>query len=373
MNELVEDQPSNGTAVTNPFGTAVAPASQLNATAVAMEQRAIAEVQASFIMAQRFPRDERAAVDGIINAFGRPKLAASAQYEYSKGGSEITGPSIRAAEAIAQQWGNLDTGFSEVARFRDERGIGVSLVRAQCVDLQSRGRKYIDFHVRHWRDTQGGGYPLKSEREIYELVANQAQRRVRACILAQIPSDVVETAMKQAEATLKANVSTTPESIQIMLEGFEQFGITKEHVETRIQRRIDSITAGNMVTLRRIYVSIRDGMSSAGEWFDMGDPDPETSAAIAALNQRVTEKKNGNGASKAKATPAAAKPAAAAAKDPGPGRTFDDVMGRLQAAFDAKDVDKLDEAADLIGDVEDEAHRGELTSVYKQMRKDLQA
>lgn len=54
------------------------------------------------------------------------------------------------------------------------------------------------FQVRHWRDTKSGGYALKDSRDIYEKVANDGARRLRACILAVIPADVVETAVKEA-------------------------------------------------------------------------------------------------------------------------------------------------------------------------------
>jgi len=78
-------------------------------TAGAMQEvlagREMAEVQIAMLAAKKYPRDVRAAVDRIINACTRPGLAEGALYSYARGGSQISGPSIRLLEAIAQQWG----------------------------------------------------------------------------------------------------------------------------------------------------------------------------------------------------------------------------------------------------------------------------
>ena len=235
------------------------------------EQREIAEVQAMVIMAKRFPRDQIASMDRIINAFSRPSLAETSQYQYSKGGADVAGPSIRAAEAIAQQWGNIDFGFKEVSRGIGADGVPFSEVLAYAWDTETITRKPLQFIVRHWRDTKKGGYQLRDEREIYELVANMAQRRVRACLLSIIPGDVTEAAMKQADLTMRAKADTSPEAMIKMVSAFEPFGVTQNQIEKRIQRRIDAIQPAQVISLKRIYASLRDGMSTAIDWFDDAD------------------------------------------------------------------------------------------------------
>ncbi len=102
------------TQTANPFGngTVVRPSS--NALADAGQQREIAEVQAAMVIAKKFPREQIAAMDRILQACTRPTLAESALYSYSRGGSEITGPSIRLAEVAAQTWGNIQFGIREL-------------------------------------------------------------------------------------------------------------------------------------------------------------------------------------------------------------------------------------------------------------------
>ena len=233
------------------------------------QSRELAETQTKYLMAERFPRNEVAAMDRILNAFSRPTLAEKAAYQFARGGSDIAGPSIRAAEAIAQQWGNMDSGWREMQRGTDATGVPFSEVEAFCIDLQARNTKRLTFIVRHWRDTKKGGYKLTDERDIYELCANQAQRRLRACILASIPGDVTEAAMQQADVTLKSKADTSPEAMQKMVAAFAEFGVQREHIEKRIQRRIDAITPAQVVSLKRIYVSLRDDMSVAADWFEI--------------------------------------------------------------------------------------------------------
>ena len=127
------------------------------------------------------------------------------------------------------------------------------------------------------RDTGNGSYQLTKNRDIYELVANQGARRLRSCILSVIPGDVTEAALQQCEATQRANVDMTAEGIKGLVETFAKFGVSKKQLEDRIQRRIDSILPAQVVNLRNIYRSLRDGVSTPEDWFA-----PETSVNASA-------------------------------------------------------------------------------------------
>lgn len=225
--------------------------------------REMAEVQAAVVMARRFPRDEIRAVEKIRNACSRPTLAESAVYQYSRGGSDVSGPSIRLAEAIASSWGNLQFGVREV-----EQRNGESTCEAFAWDVESNTRVVKSFKVSHIRHTKKGDTMLTDPRDIYEMVANQGARRVRACILGIIPGDVVEDAVRQCETTLNAKADTTPEGLKKVADAFASYGVTVKQLEARIQRRWDSITAAQVVGLRKIIVSLRDGMSKPDDWFE---------------------------------------------------------------------------------------------------------
>lgn len=234
------------------------------ATVEVESQRAVAEVQAAMMLARRFPRDPIAAMDRILNSCTRASLAEGALYTYSRGGSDISGPSIRLAEAMAQAWGNMQFGIREL-----EQREGESTVEAFAWDVETNTRQVKVFQVRHERHTKQGAKKLTDPRDIYELVANQGARRLRACILGVIPGDVTEEATKQCETTLASSADVSPENIKKMLGAFEsKFGVTKDQIEKRIQRRIDAMQPAQMVALKKIYASLNDGMSKAEDWFE---------------------------------------------------------------------------------------------------------
>lgn len=250
--------------VANPFAIEKTETTAMTRTTGSTDaHRAIAEVQASMVVAKSNPRNPVVATDRILNACTRPSLAESALYQYAKGGMDITGPSIRLAETIAQNWGNIQFGIRELERTANE-----SVMQAYAWDVETNVRKEITFSVPLMRYTKKGSYKLEDPREIYEQNANQAARRLRACILSVIPGDVTESAIKQCEATLNSTADVSEDSIKKMLKAFEAFGVTKQMIEQRIQRRIDSIRPAQMVSMKKIYASIKDGMSSVSDWFD---------------------------------------------------------------------------------------------------------
>ena len=255
--------------IENPFGNNQLTTQRVSgALADAQSSRDVAEIQGMLILAKRFPRDQKAAVDRILITCARPSLAEKAMYQYARGGTDITGPSIRLAEAIAQNWGNMLFGITELSR-----GAGQSECLAYAWDLETLVRSEKKFIVRHIRDTKGGGYALKDERDIYELIANMGARRQRACILAVVPGDVTDLALKQCNTTMVTKVTITPELLKSLVDKFDVVGVSKKQIEARIQRSIDAITPVQVVNLGNIYNSLKDGMSEAIDWFE---PEAET-------------------------------------------------------------------------------------------------
>jgi len=259
--------------VSNPFGNRNKESAAGSMVAIEQE-RAVQEVQASLVIAKRFPRDPMAAMDRIIQTCTRETLADSALYSYSRGGAEVTGPSIRLAEALAQNWGNIQFGIREL-----EQTGGMSVVEAFAWDVETNTRQVKTFAVPHVRDTRKGKKALTDARDIYEVVANQGARRLRACILGVIPGDVIEAAVRQCELTQQSNVDTSPDSIKKLLSTFlGEFSVTQGQIEKRIQRRMESIRPAQFLQLRKIYQSLKDGMSSMEDWFE-----PVSGASLAEI------------------------------------------------------------------------------------------
>lgn len=233
-----------------------------NASTMVAQTREMAEALASAQMAKAFPRDVVAARDRILNTCTRPKLAEVACYTYARGGTEVTGPSIRLAEAIAQCWGNLTFGVREL-----EQRNGESTCEAFAWDMETNTRQTKVFQVPHIRHTKRGDTILTDPRDIYELIANQGARRLRACILGVVPGDIIDEAVAQCDVTLKTKFDVTPERTKALLAKFSEFGVTKEQIEARIQCRLDAMKPAQLANLGKIFNSLKDGMSKPEDWF----------------------------------------------------------------------------------------------------------
>jgi hypothetical protein len=247
-------------------------AAQNDAAAVA---RATQEIQAALVIAQRYQRDEVRAKSKILEACKRKELAEVSEYEYSRGGTRITGPTIDLLRAVANRWGNIRFGWTEV-----DRRAGVSFVRCFAWDLQTNGQAERTFSVKHWRDTSGGGYELKDERDIYEVLANQAARRVRACLEEVIDSDIVTAAVDQCRRTLREGEKTplADRAVQ-MVSAYAEFGVTQAMIETRLGNKLEAVSENQLASLRRIYKSLKDGIGKREDFFAAEMVKPEAPAA----------------------------------------------------------------------------------------------
>lgn len=238
--------------------------SALTAVGEEAQTRAIAEVQAAMVIAQRFPRDYNIAFQKIMVACSRFSLADKAMWSFPRGGEKITGPSIRLAEVLAQAWGNITCGVQEL-----ENRIGSSVVRAFAHDLESNTRVEKTFVVKHERSARGIVQKLSDPRDIYEMTANQGSRRLRACILAVIPPDVVEEAMKKCRETVAKGDGAMPmvDRVRKVVGGFAKYGITVEMLEKRLGHAMSVTTGEELADLRAIGQSIEDGAAKPGDYF----------------------------------------------------------------------------------------------------------
>lgn len=239
---------------------------QKSTTTEMVTTRQAQEVQAAMIIAKRFPRDEVEAFNRIVRACQRKSLAEQSMYEYPRGGTKVTGPSIRLAEALAQNWGNIDYGIIEL-----EQKEGESQVMAYAWDLETNTRQTKIFAVPHIRSTKRGNKVLTDPRDIYEMVANQGARRLRACILGVIPGDVIDSAIEQCELTLRTN---NPEPlidrVRKMVKAFEdKFSVTKEMLEEFLGCSSEAFSENDFVRLRKVYGSLKDGMAKREDYFNI--------------------------------------------------------------------------------------------------------
>jgi hypothetical protein len=293
-----------------PASDDAAPVAVQNVEMAAAAARAVAEVKASMLLAKQFPRDEVAAFARLMKACKRPGLAEASTYEYERGGTKVVGPSIRLAEAAAQAWGNLTFGLVEVEQRKGSDGIGESVIEAYAHDLETNTRQVKRFHVRHVRDTRSGAKMLTDGRDVYEMVANQGARRLRACILGVIPGDVIDSALSECEKTMAgANTEPLADRIRKMISAFSEIGVSQVAIEEKVCHKADACSEQEVARLAKVYRAIKDGMTTPAEQFPalVVEAKKENDAkAAATLQERVG--KGANRPSAAASAPAGITP-----------------------------------------------------------------
>ncbi|MDL4842806.1 hypothetical protein [Aquibacillus rhizosphaerae] len=255
---------------------------QQGALAQASSSREMEEVKGQIFMARQFPRNVFQSEQRILDNCKRPALAQVAVYSYPRGGTKVEGPSIRLAEVLAQNWGNLSFGVKEL-----EQREGESVALAYAWDLETNVRQEKVFTVKHSRKAKGNIKKLDDPRDIYELVANNGARRVRSCILGVIPGDIVEKAVEECNRTMQGNnKSPFKDRIASALTAFkEKYRVTQDQIEGRFGYNLDAFTERDLADLIKIYNSLKDGMSKPEDWFSKGAKKEENSGLADQFNK----------------------------------------------------------------------------------------
>ena len=249
----------------------------INQGTVAIEaSRAIAEAQGKLVIAKRFPRDEVRAYAKAMEACQRPKMAEKAFYAFPRGNQTVEGPTIRFAEELARCWGNIDYGIKELSQ--DD---GKSEMQAYAWDLETNAQSVQNFTNPHQREQGKKMITLTSQRDIYENNANMATRRLRARILAILPSWFVEDCIAECKKTL-AGQNDTPlvDRVKKMVIQFAKMGVTQEQIERRLKRKIDTMNAEDFTEYIGVYNAIKQGESKISDWFEAEKEATELTATL---------------------------------------------------------------------------------------------
>jgi hypothetical protein len=299
------------------------------------QARAIAEVQAAVLVAQKCPRDINRALGEMRQVCKIERMAERAFFAFPRGGEKVNGASIHLARELARIWGNVTYGVKELAR-NDAKGESEML--AYAWDLQTNVRPDTGFIVPHVRDTKSGRKPITDVRDIYENNANMGARRVRECIFAALPRWFTDEAEDLCRQTLEEGGGVPVEKrIPQMLAAFQTYGVSKEMIEKRVGCAVGNMSPAQWADLKIVSRSIKNGEISKDEAF------PETPAAdVTKALQAKAEKAE----PKTEPTPAAAAPtspaqAAAAAKAPDHSATVAVILEKIEKIGTGKGLDNL--------------------------------
>lgn len=262
------------------------------------ESRELSEIKGKMYLARQFPRDENVALARVLNECQRKELAENACYEFPRGDSVVKGPSIRLVEVLARHWGNIDYGVTEVESSDTE-----TTVKSFAWDLETNVSDQKVFTVKHVRTTKKCVFKLSDERDIYEMVANKAARRKRACMLAVLPGWYVDEAVAACEKALADAMGKEGKIEDLrpkMVAAFAEFGVTPEQISAKLSKEVDKLSMQDIIKLRNLYSAIKDGFVKPADAFGLegGDrpadlPSEEEDAGLDALNDLIGGSKNG--------------------------------------------------------------------------------
>lgn len=238
-----------------------------------LASKELAKIQGQVFMAKQFPRDMSDVMNRIFASCERPSLAQISEYEYQRGGQKIVGASIRLVETVAQCYGNLSFSWKELTRDLTNHK---STVLAYAWDLETNLYSELEFDVYHYRSARGNRVLLTDDRDIYELVSNQATRRMRRCIENVVPRDLIEDAREQCHKTIETKIdwqAKLDEGIKVFQ---ERYGVSLKQLEERFGMKRRAFTANTCRELLRISTSIKEGMSKVEDYF----PKEENSKSV---------------------------------------------------------------------------------------------
>jgi hypothetical protein len=240
--------------------------------------KALAEVQGKIYMAKQFPRDIKLVQDRIEASCERKSLAEQAEYEYTKGGTTIVGASIKLLETIAQCYQNIHYTWKEISRDTISHK---SVCIAEAWDLENNVSSTLEFEVSHYRDVKQTRVLVTSERDLYELIASNASRRVRKCLESVVPRDLVDLARDKCAETLTQKVDIQKGIDDGLYVFKEKYGISLKQVEAYFGLSRQGFNKNHYIKLQKLFTSFKDGVASPDDVFPKEEVEKTTTSRLA--------------------------------------------------------------------------------------------
>lgn len=303
--------------ITQGFGTQeVAMRGERSSDAVAA--RETAAVQARFVVAIQRPRDTMDFRTRLLHECKRPGFAEVAMFKRPVGKKKVgnqwqetfaEGPSIRMIETCLQLYRNVQATSTTVYDGPDLRIVkvlvidfenNISFEQEVNVPKQIEKREQQDYKTKEWGPPKGReiiSQRLNSDGEPTYLVAatddeviiKQAalvSKALRTCGQRLLPRDVIEEAIEQIRATKTAEVKADPDAAKKRIaDAFSALGVSPSDIGAYLGHSIDRAAPAEVVKLREIYSSIKDGEAKWEDYIEAANTTPDP-----ALQQEVRER-----------------------------------------------------------------------------------
>ena len=228
--------------------------------------KGIAQILGQMHLAKKFPRNMVEVEKELLSLCQNRDFSETAFFSIPRGGRDIEGPSIRLAEAAATAMGNLNFGID--TSLEDDQSTRFT---AYALDLEKNTSVVRSFIRKHEKKIGKKIVKINDPSQIYEVIAADATKRLRACLFAIIPRYLIDKAEEACRLTLKRSEPTKQETIQRILMAFEEYNVSKNDIETKIGKQLEEVTADDVVLLRGSLNAIKQGIASKDDIFKKED------------------------------------------------------------------------------------------------------
>lgn len=231
-----------------------------------------AMVKARVALARYSPRDMDVVRQRILADCARPIFADKAIYAKPVGGKSIEGPSVRLAEAMARNMGNMLIDATIAEETLERRRI-----RVYAMDLETNTTASADVVIDKTVERKEAGdrevvgkrrnsygkdvfIVLATEDELLNKTNAAVSKMRRNKILELIPSDIAEEAEAKCNATLTAADAKDPAGARKRLcDAFFTIGVSAEALKAYVGHGLDALSPAELQQLRRVHNSIKEG------------------------------------------------------------------------------------------------------------------
>jgi len=247
----------------------------------AATEAARAEIEARYIIANKFPRNEDKFYEAIKRDCKRPSFAAVALYTKPVSKDEkITDLSIRFVEGAIRHWRHTDVAIQIIRQ--DEQSI---TIRVTVIDLETNNRisrealvpKTVERkYVKKGRRTLGMRENTYGEMvyvveatpdELRNVIGAEASKLYRDNGKRILPRDVLDECRKLIDQTLADENAKDPDAVKKrMIDGFSELNISPTMLEQYLGHPLDVAAPAEVEDLRKVYTGIKEGTFN---WHDL--------------------------------------------------------------------------------------------------------
>lgn len=271
-------------------------------TAVATKARA--EVESNLIMARKFPRNEDDIRTKVLKTCRIYSFAEKGKYKKPQGKKKnertgeweqqyVVGPSIRLAEELFRQWGNITLESSVL--YENSK---VRIVSCRAMDLQTLASSTAQFIVEKTVERKSAiGREVISERlnnsgerisvvvatedETFSKQNNIGSKYRRNLTIQLIPTYLLQDALIAIDETIKSGIKDNPEKAKLeMIDSFSKFGILPSDIEKYLGHPMAQINPTEILELKDICIAIAEGESTWQEVLEEKNTEAKTAEVV---------------------------------------------------------------------------------------------